>query len=263
MLQMTMPVRFHAPLTSGRTKPARLECEMDDGSVIEVIGKFVGGCDRGVSALAIEVVAACLAADLGLPIPKPYILTIDPTWVATIPDPGYRAMVARSGALAFGSTDVGRDFRVWSSSDRLSAQMQPVALAIFCFDAFINNTDRRDGNPNCLVRGHDLRIFDHELTFIYKGVLFWREPWKVGSLAPMATSGAHIFHSKLKGQTVDLAPVRAAWAALSDADLARYKGAVPTAWSSAAATVDEAISLIQGVRDHIDDALAEVRRVLT
>lgn len=55
MLETITPVRFHAPLSSGRTRPARLECEKDDGSLVEVIAKFAGGCDRGVTALAIEV----------------------------------------------------------------------------------------------------------------------------------------------------------------------------------------------------------------
>lgn len=85
----------------------------------------------------------------------------------------------------------------------------------------------------------------------------------MGALAPFASPGRHIFYAKLTGEAFDMAPVRAAWAALSDDRLARYKGSVPAAWSSAGAAVDDAISLIQGVRDHIDDALAEVRRVLT
>lgn len=121
----------------------------------------------------------------------------------------------------------------------------------------------RDDNPNCLIRGTDLRIFDHELAFLYKGILFWREPWKVGSLAAFASPGKHIFHKGLLGQGVDLAPVRQAWAALDDGRLAGYKNAIPAAWATALPAVDDAISLIQGVRDHIDDALAEVRRVLT
>jgi len=210
-----------------------------------------------------EVVAACLAADLGLPIPKPYLLAVDPAWVGTIPDANYRGIVARSGSFAFGSTDVGSDYRAWTPFDRLTPQLEAVALAIFCFDAFINNSDRRDDNPNCLRKDEQLRIFDHELAFLYKGVLFWQEPWKVGALAPFASPGRHIFHAKLKGQALDMAPVHAAWAALSDDRLARYKGSVPAAWSDAVTAVDDAISLIQGVRDNLDDALAEVRRVLT
>jgi hypothetical protein len=263
MLETVTPVRFHAATTSGRTRPARLECETADGTLIEVIGKFAGGCDRGETALAMEVVAACLAGDLGLPIPKPYLLDIDQTWVQTIPDMVYRAIVAQSGAMAFGSTDVGRDYRPWTAGDRFVSNQLPVALAIFCFDAFINNIDRRDGNPNCLIKHHEIRIFDHELAFLYKGILGWQPPWKVGALAAFASPGKHIFYDKLKGQVVDLAPVQTSWTALSDTALARYKGAVPPAWANAGPAVDDAISLIQGVRDNIAAALAEVRRVLT
>ena len=51
-----------------------VECEKTDGTLVEVVAKFAGGRDRGDTALAMEVVAACLAADLGLPVPKPYLL---------------------------------------------------------------------------------------------------------------------------------------------------------------------------------------------
>jgi hypothetical protein len=233
MLETITPVRFHAAVTSGRTRPARVECEKTDGTLVEVVAKFAGGCDRGEIALAIEVVAACLAADLGLPIPTPYLLSIDPAWIGTIPDATYRGLVARSGRIAYGSTDVGSDYRVWTPFDRVTPQMMPVALAIFCFDAFINNADRRDDNPNCFMKDQELRIFDHELAFIHKGILSWQEPWKMGAVASFALPGRHIFYAKLKGEELDTGPVRTAWAALSDERLTRYKNSVPTVWSSA------------------------------
>jgi hypothetical protein len=263
MIETVTPVRFHAPVTSGRNRPARVECEKADGSLVEVVAKFAGLCDRKEAALAIEVVGACLAGDLGLPVPTPYLLDIDQAWVGTIPDAAYRASVGRSGTVAFGSTHVGTGFRPWTRNDRLTAPMATVALAIFCFDAFINNADRKDDNPNCLLRTPQLRIFDHELTFVYKGIIGWKEPWKLDALAAFATPGRHIFHAKLKGQAIDLDPIRAAWSALSDARLDEYKSAVPASWAAAMPAVDDAISLIQGVRDNIDGALAEVRRVLT
>lgn len=263
MLETVDPVRFHAPVTSGRNMPARVECERADGSLVEVVAKFAGNCDRKEIALAIEVIAACLAGDLGLPMPKPYLMNIDQAWVGTIPDATYRAAVGRSGAFAFASTHVGTGYRPWTRYDRLTQPMAAVALSIFCFDAFINNPDRKDDNPNCFLKTPELRIFDHELTFIYKGILFWKEPWKVSALAPFATPGQHIFHAKLRGQAIDLDPIRAAWSALSDARLHEYKGAVPAAWAAAMPAVDDAISLIRGVRDNIDGALVEVRRVLT
>jgi hypothetical protein len=263
MLETVKPVQFHDATKSGRTKPSRLVCEKQDGSTVELIAKFSGGCDRKEASLAMEVVGACLAADLGLPVPTPYLLDVQADWIATVTDVERRKVMEVSSAVAFGSSQVGAGFRVWTTGDRVTDVMVPTAVGIFAFDAFINNPDRRGDNPNCLVRGTELRIFDHELAFLYKGVLFWREPWRVGALATMASPGNHIFHKGLQGQDVDLAPIRQAWLNLDDDRLAAYKCSMPAMWAAALSAVDDAINLIKGVRDNIDDALAEVRRVLT
>ncbi|NJR42782.1 MAG: hypothetical protein HC767_09065, partial [Akkermansiaceae bacterium] len=158
--------------------------------------------------------------------------------------------------MAFGSTSVGNGYRAWTRHDRLTTQLVAVALAIFCFDAFVNNVDRRDNNPNCLFRTPQLYIFDHELTFLYKGIVGWKHPWTPGALAPLTVSGCHIFHAKLKGQNVDVGPIREAWSALSDARLAAYRNSIPLAWGNVGEAVDDAICLIQGVRNNIGSALA-------
>ena len=209
-----------------------------------------------------EVMAACLAADLGLPVPKPQLLDMDPAFIATVPDLGRRQVMAASNRIAFGSTEVGNGFRIWSKADRISATMLPAALAIFCFDAFVVNDDRRDINPNCLVRGTELRVIDHESAFVYKMLLSWQPPWKVGALAALATPGHHIFYAGLKGRVLDLAPIEQAWTGISNTRLQEYVSNIPHQWAAATAAAADAISLIQGVRDNIAAALAEVRRVL-
>jgi hypothetical protein len=247
---------------SGRTRPSRVVCEKADRSLVEVVAKFSSGCDRGEASLAMEVVGACLAADLGLPVPTPFLLEVQTDWVDTVTNTEHQRLMRASSSIAFGSTEVGTGFRAWTTGDRPSATMLPIAAGIFVFDVAINNPDRRDDNPNCLIRGNDLRIFDHELAFVYKGIIGWQPPWNMGSLAPFATPGQHIFHRGLVGQAIDVAPIRAAWVAISDERLADYKAAIPNAWSNVLPAVDDAVGLIQGVRDHIDGVLAEVMRVL-
>lgn len=266
MLETVTPVRFHAAVTRGRTKPARLECEKTDGGLVEVIGKFSAGCDRRGAGLAMEVIAACLAADLGLPVPHPYLLDTQREFAETIPDAERRSVMLDSLnagiAIAFGSSEVGNGFSTWSSADRITEVMLAQALAIFCFDAFTVNADRRNDNPNCLVRGPAMRIIDHESSFIYKFVLNWQQPWIVGALAPLATPGHHIFYSGLKDRELDFAPIETAWLTITDARLAEYRDSVPTQWSANAA-VEDAIDLIKDVRDNITGALTEVKRVLS
>ena len=263
MLETVTPIRFHAAVTSGRTRPARLECEKADGVTrIEVVAKFSEGCDRKAVGLAMEVVAACLAFDLGLPVPQPYLLETQPAFIGTVTDPERQRIMNASSPIAFGSTEAGNGFRIWSKADRIGDDLAAQALAVFCFDAFTVNDDRRDVNPNLLVRGQDIRIIDHESSFVHNMLIGWQQPWKVGALAPLATPGHHIFFAGLKGRGIDTTPVEQAWSGITDAHLQGYRSSVPQAWAAGAA-VDDAINLIQGVRANIAAALAEVRRVLT
>jgi len=256
-------VRFHAAATSGKTKPSHVVCRTPDGSTVEVVAKFTAGCERADTGLAMEVVAACLAADLKLPVPKPYLLDIDREWVRTVTDTSVQKMMLDSSPVAFGSTHVGPGYRAWSTGDRINDAILPDALGTFVFDAMSANPDRRLSNPNCLLKGNELRIFDHELTFLYKGIVGWQQPWKLGALASMASPGNHIFLPGLKGRMLDLAPVERAWSDISDVRLVEYQDAVPSAWSTAHSAVEDALNLIRGVRDNIVAALAEVRRVLS
>jgi hypothetical protein len=111
--------------------------------------------------------------------------------------------------------------------------MLPSAAAVFAFDGIIQNPDRRDGNPNCLVRGEEIRIFDHELAFAHGLILSWKAPWKVGGLQSLEAPGFHIFRAGLKGKQIDYSPIRAKWADLSDPQISAYGTAIPPEWAGA------------------------------
>jgi len=160
--------------------------------LVEVVAKFSASCDEGVTNLAREVVAACLAADLSLPIPEPYLLEIKAEWAEIVAEPIQRSRIQRSSTVAFGSKLIGSQYSAWSAGSRLLDEMVQVAAAVFTFDAIIQNADRRSGNPNCLVRGEQLRIIDHELTFMHRLILGWKPPWEIGGLRVMQTPGYHI-----------------------------------------------------------------------
>lgn len=262
MIETVHAVQFHSVVSSGKTKPARLVCEDAHGTPVEVIGKLSIACEQGVTSLASEALGACLAADLGLPVPRPFLVQLDPEFVDEIPDQEWRDRARASSMIAFGSTVVPTGFRQWTTADRLSLNMVPEALAIFVFDALTFNPDRRSANPNCFVRGEALRVFDHELSFSHRLILFWTPPWRVGGLHAIEMDGAHIFRTELRGKVLDLGAIRASWAALSDERLEEYRAAIPVQWGEAAAPVDAALSLISDVRDNIDDCLAEIGRVL-
>jgi hypothetical protein len=215
-----------------------------------------------ISNLAREAIAACLAFDLGLPIPTPYLLEIVPNWAASVADATIRGSIQQSAAVAFGSRFVGAQFSAWNDGTTLQPAMVPLVLATFVFDAIIQNPDRRSSNPNCLVRGDAFRIFDHELAFTHRLIPGWQPPWTLGSLEPFRQPGFHIFRRKLREQHLDFDPVQAAWKRLSDSRIDDYARTIPAEWAESAADVASAVALIKSARDHIDGCLVEIQRVL-
>lgn len=263
MLTRVTPVEFTRSVASGRTGPSLLVCEKPDGSTVELIAKFSAGCDEREVNLSREVIGACLAADLGLPVPEPFLIEIPEDWIEIIPDAAYREKIRRSSRVAFGSKFITGQFASWTIGNSISQAMAPQAASIFAFDAIVQNPDRRDGNSNCLVRGDELMIIDHELAFSHGLVIGWRPPWAVGGLRALETSGFHIFRAGLRNHAIDFVAIGDRWKALSDADIASYETAVPHEWNGVSNAIRSALSLIKDARDNIKDCLVEIRRVLS
>lgn len=265
MIGHATAVRIDKQAGSGRTRPLLVACETDTGDSVEVVCKLSDGCERGVVNLAHEVVAACLAGELGLPITRPWIVEMPPGLADANPDPSLAARLARSSPLAFGSTRAPPGFAIWPSGHTLSNRLAPTAAKVLFFDAVIENPDRKVANPNCLVRGDEIRIIDHELAFsghLLLGPFRTPPPWKPGGLHHLTTPGAHIFGGRLRGRAIDPASVVDAWFGLSDARLQEYRRAVPGAWEEAATAVERALTLIAEARDHAGGCVAEVGRIL-
>ena len=263
MLTRVTATEYARPATNGRTKPILLVGTDAAGEEFELYAKLSARCEQGATHLEREAIAACLAGDLGLPVPQPFLVELPPAWVAALPDSDLRAAMAASLPVAFGSRLVGPQFATWNAGFSLRPEMVATALGIFVFDAIIQNNDRREGNANCLVLGEHLRIIDHELAFAHRLMLFWQPPWQLGALQALVNPGAHIFRDKLRRAVLDYAPIRAAWAALSDERVEGYASSLPAEWSDAAADAAAAIRLIKDARDHIDGCLTEIQRVLT
>ena len=263
LLSLVSPTSFIRATDRGRTGPLMLLCERQDGSEVEVVAKFSAGCDEKEVNLARETIAVCLAADLGLPVAEPMIVAASPEWVGSIPNVTIRAKVAASCPLAFGVKLVTGQYSVWNAGTSVTEAMLLTAAAIFTFDAIIQNVDRRDENPNCLVNGEKILIFDHEMTFMHKLLLGWKPPWALGSLLNLELPGRHIFRPSLLGRVIDFAHIRNSWTSISDQRLEEYRAAIPPEWSVNQGPIDAALSLVRDARDNIDGCLQEISRVLT
>jgi len=264
LISRVVATEFMRPMLNGKTGPTLIVCQKQNGEEVEVVTKCSAGCEQKETSLATEVIGACLAADLGLPIPEPFLVELGPEFISSVPDTHavHRNRMIASNFVAFGSRHVTGQYSAWTNGNLISEAMLPSAAAIFAFDGIIQNPDRRDGNPNCLVRGDDIRIIDHELAFAHRLILQWKAPWKVGGLQNLEAPGQHIFRAGLKGKQIDYGSIRAAWAGLSDAQISAYGNAVPAEWADATNSVASALQLIKDARDNIDACITEIQRVL-
>lgn len=268
MIRRALPIRFSRLAETGRTKPLRAVVETDDGSEHEVVMKISSGIELGVEGLMNEMLGATLAADLGLPVPEPFFVEISPEFCQSMPSGELRARLQSSSPLGFASHDTGKQWRDWNASDGISSSQEPQALAAMAFDAFIGNSDRSPMNPNLRVKDQEWRLIDHESAFGYRLKLFPPcRPWTVGNLSGMISPGAwseHVFATHLAGRnTLSFAPIRAAWADLSDVRLAQYDAILPNEWESTRPPLSDALDHLRRVRNMIDQCLTELQRILS
>lgn len=228
-----------------------------------MVAKLSAGCDRGVGALAMEAIAGILAADLDLPVPEPFLVSLEHDFVAGIPDATVADIANRSSSIAFGSKHLPPGYTSWPVGKAIPKDVIQVAAEIFAFDALIVNDDRRPNNPNCLFSGNSLAIYDHEMAFFMNGIIGWHPPWQIGALESYRHPGRHLFSDQLRGRPLNLDRLKGAWLAITNNRLEVYRTALPPEWHDARISCDQALNHIGQVRDNIDLALGEIRRVLS
>ena len=268
MLKVVEAVRLDGPAGDGRTEPLRAGALTDAGHPIDVYLKLPGR-HLQVEGLMNEALAACMAAELGLPMPSAYLVRIDPAFVAATPSPAVRARLANC-PLAFGLQDLSANWRKWNTTNKLHPGQHTLALQVLAFDAFIGNSDRSPVRPNLMFspRSGDIALIDHESAYGFRMKLFPRvEPWTLGNLNTLARVGQeseHLFFAGLRRQApLDFGSIDARWARLDDSVLATWEAALPMEWRSALPALQEALAHIATVRDRMPACLTELERVLS
>lgn len=264
MIRKALAVRFIQEMKTGRTGPLAVAVETDDEVQHEAILKASGRRDLGIEGMANEALASLLAQDVGLPVNEPFLVELTDEWIQTIPSQVLQAELRDSSRYCFASEAAGTGWRIWGPDDQLLLDRRAVALAIFSFDAFIQNDDRRPSNPNLFVQGPLFRIIDHELAFrIRQKILPPCRPWETGNLEYLKQPNKHALFARLQGeQDLDFTPIRTAWAGISDERLDAYIDALPQEWDDAADAMAEAVVYLKLVRNQIDHCIDELKRVL-
>lgn len=266
MLSKLTATRFDAcvPAESGKTRPFMAAAENQQEEELEICIKLVGGCDLGVKALVAEAVSSMLAADLGLPVPEPFVVEISQDFANMIPDPQARALANKSIGLNFASKKLPAGFHLWPPGRLVPKSLLPQAAEILAFDMLIVNDDRRPEKPNCLTNGPDLAVIDHEMAFPHctSYIFGWSPLWELNALDERRNpTRRHLFHDSLVGKEIDFGSFEARFKRISPARFEEYFTSLPTAWANADGILKILEYLVE-VRANFSSAITEIQKLL-
>ena len=164
MLAWLTGVRYDAPLREGGSLPAIVAT---DGGAFVI--KF-RGAGQGAKALVAECLAAGLAGELGLPVPRPAVVTLAEGFGNAEPDPEIQDILRGSIGANFGLAYLPGALAFDPAVDR--AIDPALAADIVWFDAYITNVDRTARNTNLLVWRERLWLIDHGAA------LYFHHQWR-------------------------------------------------------------------------------------
>ncbi|MBI5770211.1 MAG: hypothetical protein HZA93_20715 [Verrucomicrobia bacterium] len=262
MLKTVVASRFIQPMGSGKTTPSLIGCTQADESEIELVVKFAAGCESRYRGLVTEALVAMIAADLDLPVPEPFLVDVAGEFAATIPESSERHKQAKRHALAsiglnFGSRKLPPGFGVYPKNKRLPKSLETTAAEILALDYFLANPDRVVANPNCLIKGNQIAIYDHELSLMTDGLIGWLPPWEVGGIVlpkNLNERQQHIFLEEVRGSEPDFSRFVGAFEGISDARLEEYRAAIPPNWIGDGRSLNTMLDYVRSLRQNLEAA---------
>lgn len=215
---------------SGRTRPAVIACDLPDGGEVECVVKLGGHVESAPHQPVCELVAALLAVDLGLPVAEPILVEITPEFANAIPASNSSARTRCSEALGwtFATRHLPAGYSLLPVDKAPARALLPTLAELYAFDGLIQHADRTATNPNCLVRGNDLRFFDHDQAFGFLFSLFDPEPIDDGET--YAFLSRHFARPHLVRDRAQFTRLEGAWEAISADAVARYGKLIPDSW---------------------------------
>ena len=232
---------FLKQFPTGRTKPCVFECVDHDGAPAgDYVVKLWANMEVPAVASMSEMVGALLAEELGLNVPAPAFIEIDPALADVVQELDVRQSVRGSAGINFGSAYKSGGYSAWQPGRRVPDGMHKQAFEVFAFDALIDNPDRRREKPNLLENGEEVVVIDHELAFSFIYELFPSStPWE---LAKADHLYKHIFYADLQRLIIQSGRIRKAVAGFTRSHWDELEGILPDAWRS---------DRCEKVRDHL------------
>lgn len=224
--------QFIRPMGAGRTCPVLLGAEDAEGKVVEVVAKLRGP-ELSAKAQIAELVAAPLAAHLGLEVPQAAVVDVPAEFEGIVP-PSLASAFRSSPGANFGSVHLGASFTTWAVGRAPAGVQRDQAAEIFAFDLLVQNADRRATNPNLWSRSERVGVYDHEqaFSFLYLPMIGGMpRPWVLADQAEgFRFMEGHAFYPALRGARLNLGPFESRLAGLSDDVIQGLLEPIPAEW---------------------------------
>lgn len=217
---------------SGRTRPAVIACDLPDGGEVECVVKLSGHQESSPHQPVCELVAALLALDLKLPVAEPLLVEISPEFVdLAIPVSNTEAKnrCQESLGLTFATRHLPGGYSLLPIGKPPPKAMIPELAKLYAFDGIIQNADRTQRNSNCLVKGSELRFFDHDLAFGF--LLDILGPPNVTDVDSYSFLSNHLAKPCLKRDREQFESLQNSFTAIDEATLNEYRNFIPDSWS--------------------------------
>jgi hypothetical protein len=264
-VEVLAAVDFIKPMSNGRTRPVMLGCEDASGDRTEVVVKFRSR-ELTAKAQIAELLAAQLADDIGLDVPRAVVVNVPPGFEAIVPDPELAALVKASLGDNVGSVNIGPGFTTWPIGRAPHGGQRDQAAAIFAFDLLVQNPDRRVNNPNLWARSDRLGVYDHEQAFssLFLPIIGGAPmPWvATDQAAGFDFLKQHVFYAALRGGSLDLDSFDEKLGDLTDEALEGYAEAVPKEWRDGNDLCENVVTYLGEARQNRSKLLNYVKHLL-
>jgi hypothetical protein len=216
---------------TGRNKPLLLQARRDDGVLVECIVKPWAQLQVPPCEYLFEWMGAAIGRALGVNVPAPLAVEIDPTFASSVDDAAARVALEKSIGVVFGST-YEKGYTQLTTGFALSGTLREEAARILAFDVFVDNVDRRKDNPNLFVQRDQFLAFDHEqaFAFVFPTIGGASEPDAGGCI-----SFRHVLPPCLRGDMPPLTDFADRLALLDDFFFDALIAATPAEWTGGAA----------------------------
>jgi hypothetical protein len=193
---------YRGRLKGGRSRPMLVACRDEDGREHQVVLKLrevpVPGCSFGPASLACELICAMLARMAGLSVPDYAIVGVDDRegFIRNVPDPEAQRELSRNEGEDFGAAYL-EDHARYVPNVFVDGAGKMRLEGVLALDAYVLNNDRKESNPNLLVRGDSIVLIDHSLGFPHLDSPGVAEPWN--QWLPDESVREHCTYATLKG----------------------------------------------------------------